>query len=48
MAPVAFTTAAITFWQAASISASVSVRSRGWNTTSIASDFLPSGSLSPS
>jgi hypothetical protein len=48
IAPVAFTTAAITFCPAASISASVNVRSRGWNTTSIASDFLPADSFSPS
>src|SRR4051812_36492138 len=47
VAPVAFATAATTFWQAASISASVRVRSRGWNVTSTASDVLPSGSLSP-
>ena len=47
VAPVAFATAATTFSLAASISASVSVRSRGWNTTSIASDFLPDGRRSP-
>src|SRR4051794_24414615 len=47
-APVAFATAATTFCPAISISASVSVRSRGWNTTSMASDFFPSGSFSPS
>ena len=47
-APVAFATAATTFAEAASSSASVSVRSRGWNTTSIASDRVPSGTFSPS
>ena len=47
VAPVAFATAATTFWLAASISASVRVRSRGWNVTSTPSDFLPSASGRP-
>jgi hypothetical protein len=47
VAPVAFATAATTFSLAASISASLSVRSRGWNTTSIASEILPDGRRSP-
>ncbi len=46
--PVAFATAATTLAQAASISASVNVRSRGWKVTSMASDFLPASILSPS
>ena len=41
--PVAFCTAATIFAATASISASVSVLSRGCSVTSIASDFLPSG-----
>ena len=48
VAPVALLTAATTFCDAVSISASVSDRSRGWKTTSIAIDFLPGGSRSPS
>lgn len=47
-APVAFATAATTFAAAASISGSVSVRSRGWNVTSTPSDFLPASIRSPS
>jgi hypothetical protein len=47
-APVAFATAATTLCPEVSISASVKVCSRGWNTTSIANDFLPSGNLLPS
>lgn len=37
--PVALPTAATTLAAAASISASVNVRSRGWNTTSMPTDF---------
>jgi len=46
--PVAFVTAAMIFCEIASISASVSVRSRGCSRTAMASDFFPSGTPLPS
>jgi len=43
VAPVFFATSATIFAIAASISASLSVRSRGWSVTLMATDFEPSG-----
>jgi len=47
VAPVFLLTSATTLAMTASISASVSVRSRGCNVTAIATDFEPSGTPAP-
>lgn len=47
VAPVFLPTSATTLATAASISASVSVRSHGCNVTAIATDFCPSGTPGP-